>query len=147
MALPNTHRRERFLNGFLFVRRFPFADKIGQRSVFPLDVGSGNGAALIKVLLAVIVGGLGIYGAVTHGVANQYTAASLMPSFDAKSLSFISVILFNFLGFEVVCTFADNMENPKKQIPQAIVSGGLVIAAIYIFSAFGIGVVKVLLVV
>ena len=87
-----------------------------------------------------IVGGLGIYGAVTHGVANQYTAASLMPSFDAKSLSFISVILFNFLGFEVVCTFADNMENPKKQIPQAIVSGGLVIAAIYIFSAFGIGV-------
>ena len=63
-----------------------------------------------------------------------------MPSFDAKSLSFISVILFNFLGFEVVCTFADNMENPKKQIPQAIVSGGLVIAAIYIFSAFGIGV-------
>lgn len=39
-----------------------------------------------------------------------------------------------------MCTFADNMENPKKQIPQAIVSGGLVIAAIYIFSAFGIGV-------
>ena len=32
------------------------------------------------------------------------------------------------------------MEDPKKQIPQAIVSGGLVIAAIYIFSAFGIGV-------
>lgn len=99
-----------------------------------------NGAALIKVLLAVIVGGLGIYGAVTHGVANEYTLASLMPSFDAKSLSFISVILFNFLGFEVVCTFAGDMENPKKQIPQAIVAGGLVIAAIYIFSAFGIGV-------
>src|SRR5574339_1297847 len=38
------------------------------------------------------------------------------------------------------CTFAPDMENPKKQIPLAIVSGGLVIAAIYIFSAFGIGV-------
>lgn len=99
-----------------------------------------KGAAVIKVLLAVVVGGLGIYGAVTHGVANEYTAASLLPSFDIKSLSFISVILFNFLGFEVVCTFADDMENPKKQIPQAIVLGGLVIAAIYIFSAFGIGV-------
>lgn len=99
-----------------------------------------NGAAVIKVLLAVVVGGLGIYVAVTRGVANEYTAASLLPSFDLKSLSFISVILFNFLGFEVVCTFADDMENPKKQIPQAIVLGGLVIAAIYIFSAFGIGV-------
>lgn len=99
-----------------------------------------NGAAVIKVLLAVVVGGLGIYGAVTHGVANEYTVASLLPSFDIKSLSFISVILFNFLGFEVVCTFANDMENPRKQIPQAIVMGGLVIAAIYIFSAFGIGV-------
>ena len=99
-----------------------------------------NGAAFIKVFLALLVGCLGIYVAVTHGVANEYTAASLLPSFDMKSLSFISVILFNFLGFEVVCTFAPDMENPKKQIPLAIVTGGLVIAAIYIFSAFGIGV-------
>lgn len=99
-----------------------------------------NGAAVIKVVLAVVVGCLGIYGAINYGVANEYTVESLLPSLDLNSLSFISVILFNFLGFEVVCTFADDMENPKKQIPQAIVLGGLVIAAIYIFSAFGIGV-------
>ncbi|MGH2335461.1 amino acid:proton antiporter, partial [Enterococcus faecalis] len=48
--------------------------------------------------------------------------------------------IFNLLGFEVICTFADDMGNPKKQIPQDIVAAGLVIAAIYIFSAFGIGV-------
>lgn len=99
-----------------------------------------NGAAVIKIILAMAVGVLGIYGAITNGFANEYTLASLLPSFDLDSLSFISVILFNFLGFEVVCTFADDMENPKKQIPQAIVAGGLVIAGIYIFSAFGIGV-------
>ena len=99
-----------------------------------------NGAALIKVLLAVLVGGIGIYVAFTQGVANEYTVESLVPSFDLHSLSFISVILFNFLGFEVICTFAGDMENPKKQIPKAIIVGGIVIAAIYIFSAFGIGV-------
>ncbi|WP_394525059.1 APC family permease [Lacrimispora sp. JR3] len=99
-----------------------------------------NSAAVIKILIALIVGGLGIYGAVTHGVANEYTLSSLLPSFDLDSLSYISVILFNCLGFEVVCTFAEDMENPGKQIPQAIVAGGLVIAAIYIFMAFGIGV-------
>jgi amino acid transporter len=99
-----------------------------------------NGAAVIKVILAVIVGILGIYVAVTKGVANEYTVSSLLPSFDLHSLSFISVILFNFLGFEIICTFAGDMENPNKQIPKAIVTGGLVIAAIYIFSAFGIGV-------
>lgn len=99
-----------------------------------------NGSAIIKIALALIVGILGVYVAVTKGVANPITAKSLLPSFDANSLSFISVIIFNFLGFEVVCTFADSMENPKKQIPQAIVTGGLVIAIIYIFTAFGIGV-------
>jgi amino acid transporter len=87
-----------------------------------------------------VVGGLGIYVALTKGVANEVTFASLLPSFDLNSLSYISVILFNFLGFEVICTFSGSMENPKKQIPQSIILGGLVIAAIYIFSAFGIGV-------
>lgn len=99
-----------------------------------------NGAAVIKVLLALIMGGLGIYGAVTHGVANEFTAASMLPSFDINSLSFISVIIFNCLGFEVICTLTGSMQNPKKQIPQSIIIGGIVIAAIYIFCAFGIGV-------
>ena len=99
-----------------------------------------NGAAVIKIFLALLVGGLGIYVALTKGTANEYTAVSLLPSFDLNSLSFISVIIFNLLGFEVVCTFADDMENPKKQLPRAIIVGGIVIAAIYIFSAFGIGV-------
>ncbi len=99
-----------------------------------------NGAAVIKILIAVTLGVLGIYGAVTHGVANEYTLSSMLPKFDLNSLSYISVILFNCLGFEVVCTFAGDMENPKKQIPQSIIAGGLVIAAIYIFMAFGIGV-------
>lgn len=99
-----------------------------------------NGAAIIKVFLALTVGTLGVYVAITSGVANEFTFSSLLPSLDANSLSFVSVIIFNFLGFEVITTMADDMENPKKQIPQAIVTGGLVIAAIYIFSAFGIGV-------
>lgn len=98
-----------------------------------------NGAAAIKVLLALGVGIFGIYGAVKNGLANPITAASLLPSFDLDSLSYISVIIFNMLGFEVICTMSDDMEDPKKQIPQAIVIGGLVIAAIYMFSAFGIG--------
>lgn len=66
-------------------------------------------------------------------------AKTFLPSFDVGSLSVISVIIFNCLGFEVVCNFAKDMENPKKQIPQAIIAGGLAIAVIYIFTAFGIG--------
>ncbi len=98
-----------------------------------------NGAAVIKVILALGVGCFGIYGMLTTGLANPITFGSLLPSFDLDSLSFISIIIFNMLGFEVICTMTDSMEDPKKQIPQAIVIGGLVIAVIYMFSAFGIG--------
>ncbi|MGQ4819609.1 amino acid:proton antiporter, partial [Enterococcus faecium] len=80
----------------------------------------------------------GLYTAFTKGVANEFSLSSMLPSFNLNSLSFISVIIFILLGFEVICTFANDMENPKKQIAQSIIAGGLVIAAIYIFSAFGI---------
>ena len=99
-----------------------------------------NGSAVIKVLLALIMGGLGIYGAIKNGTANPLNASSLLPNFDLTSLSYISVIIFNFLGFEVICTMADDMEEPDRQIPRAIIIGGIAIAAIYIFCAFGIGV-------
>ena len=99
-----------------------------------------NLSAFIKVFIALVLGGLGIYVAVTRGVANEYTLKSMLPSLDLKSLSFISVILFNFMGFEVITSFASDMENPKKQIPKAIIAGGIAIAVIYVFSSFGIGV-------
>ena len=95
----------------VFISFFPASD-----NVWVLNI-----SAIIKVALALIVGVLGVYVAATQGVANKVTLASLLPSFNADSLSYISVIIFNMLGFEVVCTFAKDMENPKKQIPQAIV--------------------------
>ena len=98
-----------------------------------------NVSAVIKIVLALTVGVLGVWYVVKNGFVNDMSPATFLPSFDLDSLSYISVIIFNFLGFEVVCTYAENMRDPKTQIPQAIVTGGIVIAAIYLFSAFGIG--------
>ena len=98
-----------------------------------------NVSAVIKILLALLVGGLGVWYINRYGFVNDMSARTFLPSFDLNSLSYISVIIFNFLGFEVVCTYAGSMSDPKKQIPQSIVTGGIVIAAIYLFSAFGIG--------
>ena len=98
-----------------------------------------NISAAIKMILALTVGVLGIVYVVKNGFVNDMAFRTFLPGFDLHSLSYISVIIFNFLGFEVVCTYADNMRDPKRQIPQAIVTGGIVIALIYLFSAFGIG--------
>lgn len=99
-----------------------------------------NISALLKIGLALLLAGLGLYVASTRGVANEMTFSSMLPSFDLRSLSFISVILFNFMGFEVLATFTGDMENPKKQLPTAIIAGGIAIAVVYMISAFGIGV-------
>ncbi|MBQ8717126.1 MAG: APC family permease [Clostridia bacterium] len=99
-----------------------------------------NIAAILKAFLMLSIGGLGIYVAITRGSANEFTLSSFLPSFTSGGLSYVSVIMFNFLGFEVVTTFASEMQNPNREIPRAIVLGGFIIAFFYLLSAFGIGV-------
>lgn len=100
-----------------------------------------NVCAVIKVSLALLVGGMGIYFIIQNGFVNDMSFSTFLPSFNLDSLSSISVIIFTMLGFEVVCTFSEDMDNPKKQIPLAIIIGGLIIAGIYLLGGFGIGAV------
>ncbi len=98
-----------------------------------------NVCAVLKVAIAVVLACLGIYFVVTRGFANDMAPATFLPSFDADGLTYLSIILFNFMGFEVIATFAGDMENPQREIPKAILVGGVVIAALYLLGAFGIG--------
>ena len=99
-----------------------------------------NLSAVLKVAVALTLGGLGIWYAVEHGFASDMDPLTFLPSTSLDSLTYLSVILFNFMGFEAIAVFADDMDNPSRQIPAAIIVGGIAIAAIYLFSAFGIGV-------
>ncbi|MBQ3141941.1 MAG: APC family permease [Bacilli bacterium] len=99
-----------------------------------------NIGTIFKVLFMVGLGLLGIYVAATYGLANEYTIASLFPSLDLAGIGFVSVIIFNFLGFEVVSTFAEDLKNPKKEIPKAIIIGGILMAVFYLLPSFGINV-------
>lgn len=99
-----------------------------------------NGGAVLKVLIAVTVGVLGIWYACTHGFAGSMAPETFLPDVtNTAALGYLSIILFNFMGFEVICTFAKDMENPARDIPKAIILGGLAIGAIYLFCGFGIG--------
>lgn len=106
-----------------------------------------NIGAIAKAIFLVGLGGLGIYVLVTQGTANPINSITdLLPlvgengSFDFVGLGFVALIIFNMLGFEVVATFSNDMDNPKKQIPKAIILGGILIALFYLLPSFGIGV-------
>ena len=98
-----------------------------------------NLTAAVKVIVVILVGALGIWYAENNGFAGNMSPHTFLPSFDADGLTYLSIILFNFMGFEVVATFTGSMADPKKQIPIAIIVGGLGIAALYLFGAFGVG--------
>lgn len=99
-----------------------------------------NIGTFFKILFMCCLGFLGIYVAIKHGTANEYTFASMFPTLDLAGIGFVAVIIFNFLGFEVVSTFANDLENPKKEIPKAIIVGGILMAIFYLLPSFGINV-------
>jgi amino acid transporter len=106
-----------------------------------------NIGAVIKILILAMIGFLGFYVLFTKGTANPVESwhdfvplASADGGIDWAGLSFVSLIIFNMLGFEVVGTFYDDMDKPKKQIPKAIILGGILIAIFYILPSFGMGV-------
>ncbi len=97
-------------------------------------------AAAFKAIMMLFLGGLGFYTAFTKGTANNFTFQSFLPSFDSQGLSYVFVILFDLVGFEVITTYANDMEKPDKQLPRSIKLGGMLIVFFYILAAFGISV-------
>ncbi len=106
-----------------------------------------NLGAIVKFIVLAGIGAVGIYVFITQGSANPIESwHDFVPllaqggGVDWSGISFVSLIIFNMLGFEVVGTFIDDMDKPKKQIPQAIILGAILIALFYILPSFGIGV-------
>lgn len=80
-----------------------------------------NGGAIIKVFVVLVVGACGVWFACTQGFANDMSPQTFIPDFsDTKSLTYLSIILFNFMGFEVVATFAGVMKDPSHDIPEPL---------------------------
>ena len=99
-----------------------------------------NGGAIIKVAVAVLVGCVGIWYASKNGFASDMSPHTFLPDLsNVGALGYLSIIIFNFMGFEVICTMADDINDPKCEIPRAVIMGGMAIAIIYLFTSFGIG--------
>ena len=122
--------------GYTWLVSFLGTQRIGE-SKWIVNIGT-----FFKIAFMVCLGLLGVYVYIKTGEsANPISSvADLLPAVDLAGLSFLSVIIFNFLGFEVVATFAEDMENPKKEIPKALVIGGALMALFYVLPATGINI-------
>ncbi len=122
--------------GYVWLVTFLSTKRIGESK------GVVNIGTAFKVFLLLGIGLLGVYTVMKTGnSANPITSfKDLLPDLSLNidtGLPFISIILFNFMGFEVVGTWVDDMDDPKKQIPKALIFGGLLMAIFYILPATG----------
>lgn len=108
-------------------------------NIITLDVGKWvpNVGAAFKVIIMLAIGFGGVAYALGHGVANDFSLSALRPSWGA-SLAFLPVILYSFLGFELMSGAGEEMKNPARDIPRAITLAGAFTAFFYIFATVGI---------
>ena len=106
--------------------------------IIALDIGKWvpNIGALMKALIMLVIGvGAFVYAA-RHGVANDLSFRNILPSWDA-GLYFLPVIVYNFMGFELMSGAGEEMQNPQRDIPRAIITAGLLIAFFYLMGRIG----------
>jgi len=95
-----------------------------------------NIGAMIKALIMVVIGVGAIIYATRNGVANDLSFANLLPEWNA-GLAFLPVIVYNFMGFELMSGASEEMKNPGKDIPRAIITAGALIAVFYLLGTVG----------
>ncbi|MGA7886316.1 MAG: APC family permease [Acidobacteriaceae bacterium] len=77
---------------------------------------------------------IGLAGVAAHrfGSATQFSVPALAPHFSVKDALFWSTLFFAFAGCESGSFMGEEIQNPRKTIPRALIVGGAVIALGYI---------------
>src|SRR5207244_12089360 len=76
---------------------------------------------------------LGAYGMMTAPSANELSLATLKPDLsNLPALNLLASIAFAFAGLELASTMADEVENPRRNLPRSILISAPLIAVVYI---------------
>jgi len=67
-----------------------------------------------------------------HGSVTQFTWSNIQPHWNWDTVNFWPQIAFAFGGLELVSSMSEEVKNPRKTFPRAILGSGIVIAVIYI---------------
>ncbi len=68
------------------------------------------------------------------GSATPFTAESMVPSTRLKDIIFWSTIAFSLSGLESASMMGDEIRDPRRNIPRALIVGGVLITLLYILS-------------
>ncbi len=96
-----------------------------------------NVGAVIKFALLILLGGGALFAALTKGAANPASVAKFIPNFST-TLVLMPVLIFNWVGFELQSNAAEEIINPRRDVPRSILVSGLLAAFGYSLGIFGV---------
>ncbi len=88
------------------------------------------------VCLALIIGGF--WYAFTYGSQNEFTLDAIIPQFDLALLALIPTYIYGLTGMDLISCNAGEMENPKRDVPRALLIAGIISIVVYLLSAMAV---------
>jgi amino acid transporter len=73
-----------------------------------------------------------------HGSVTDFTWANMMPHWSMDTVNFWSQMVFAFTGLELVSAMSQEIRDPRRTLPRAVLSAGALIAVIYIIGTFAV---------
>ncbi|MCR4428199.1 MAG: APC family permease [Caldiserica bacterium] len=96
-----------------------------------------NLGAILKTLIMLFLGVLGIAWIARGGYANPGSLGDFLPTWS-NTLAFLPVVVYNYMGFELMSSAGEEIKNPQKNVPKAIIFSGIAIFILYVLGTFGI---------
>ncbi len=98
---------------------------------------SNLGAGITLAVIAALAVAGGIYAA-NNGSATDWSIGELLPTDTMPALAAaLPIIIYNFLGFELMSSASTQMENPKRDVPRTILIAGALIGGFYLIATVG----------
>lgn len=96
-----------------------------------------NASAAFKMIVLVALGAIGAAFAIKNGTANSFALSEWKPAWGSN-YSFLPIIIYSYMGFELMNSVGAAIKNPKRDVPKMIVLAGVLILGVYMFATFGI---------
>ena len=82
----------------------------------------------------------GVAGALwsRHGSVTHFTVSNMMPHWSWDTVNFWSQIAFAFTGLELVSAMSEEIKDPRRTLPRAVMGAGVLTALIYIAGTFAV---------
>lgn len=109
-------------------------------NVVGLDVGKWlhNVGAVAMWLPVVIIIGMGVIASTRFGSATLFSVHTMIPSTHFKDMIFWSTLIFALGGCETGSFMGEEIKNPRRTIPWALFTGGLVVTFCYVGGTIGV---------